>query len=82
VEILAEPGNSFTFEGRVIAVDLRARVLGLSNDTDHSFREIAIGSLDASSLSYLREGAEVNIQAEFDGEHYNARAVAPVSHTP
>lgn len=82
VEILAEPGNSFTFEGRVIAVDLRARVLGLSNDTDHSFREIAIGSLDATSLSYLREGAEVNIQAEFDGAHYNARAVAPVSHTP
>lgn len=82
VEILAEPGNSFTFEGRVIAVDLRARVLGLSNDTDHSFREIAIGSLDATSLSYLREGAEVSIQAEFDGAHYNARAVEFVSHTP
>ena len=50
VEILAEPGNSFTFAGRIVAVDLRSRVLALSNDSDQSVRELAIGSLDASSL--------------------------------
>src|SRR5580704_340881 len=82
VEILAERGNSFTFEGRVIALDLRSHVLSLSNDTDQSVRELAIGPLDATSLGLLREGADVNIQAEFDGERYNVRAVAAVPSHP
>ena len=78
VEILAERGNSFAFEGRIIAVDLRSRVLALSNDADQSVRELAIGSLDANSLALLREGADVNIQAEFDGDRYNVRTVTLV----
>jgi hypothetical protein len=82
VEILAERGNSFTFEGRVIALDLRSHVLSLSNDTDQSVRELAIGTLDATSLGLLREGSDVNIQAEFDGERYNVRAVAAVPSHP
>lgn len=82
VEILAARGNSFTFQGRVVAVDLRSRVLSLLNDTDQSLHELAIGSLDVGSIGLLREGADVNIQAEFDGEHYNARSVALVPHNP
>jgi hypothetical protein len=82
VEILAEPGNSFTFQGRVVAVDLRSRVLALSNDSDQSVRELAIGSLDPTSLRLLREGADVSIQAEFDGDRYNARSVTVVSRNP
>ena len=82
VEILAERGNSFTFEGRVIALDLRSHVLSLSNDTDQSVRELAIGALDATSLGLLREGSDVNIQAEFDGERYNVRTVAAVPSHP
>jgi hypothetical protein len=79
VEILAEPGSSFTFAGRIVAVDLRTHVLSLSNDTDQSLRELAFGSLDATSLHLLREGADVSIQAEFDGDHYNVRSVTLVS---
>jgi hypothetical protein len=82
VEILAERGNSFTFEGRVIALDLRSHVLSLSNNTDQSVRELAIGALDANSLGLLREGADVNIQAEFDGERYNVRTIAAVPSHP
>ena len=75
VEILAEPGSSFTFEGRIIAVDLRSRVLSLSNDSDQSLHELAFGSLDSGSLSVLREGADVTIQAEFDGNRYQVCSV-------
>ncbi len=82
VEILAERGNSFTFEGRIVAVDLRSRVLSLSNDSDQSVRELAIGSLDTSNLSLLREGADVSIQAEFDGDRYNVRTVTLASPNP
>jgi hypothetical protein len=45
-------------------------------------RELAIGSLDDASLRLLREGADVSIQAEFDGDRYNVRTVALVSHNP
>jgi hypothetical protein len=82
VEILAERGGSFTFSGRVVAVDLRSRVLALFNDSDQSLRELAMGSLDASSLHLLQEGADVNIQAEFDGDRYNVRNITLVSHNP
>ena len=78
VEILAARGDSFTFEGRIIAVDLRSRVLSLSNDTDQSLRELIFGTLDSNSLSLLREGSQVSIQAEFDGNHYSVRTVRPV----
>jgi hypothetical protein len=79
VEILAERGNSFTFEGRIVSVDLRSRVLALSNDSDQSIRELNIGSLDSAGVSLLREGEDVSIQAEFDGGRYNVRSVARVS---
>jgi hypothetical protein len=82
VEILAERGNSFTFEGRIVSVDLRTRVLSLSNDSDQMVRELAIGSLDDTSLRLLREGADVSIQAEFDGDRYNVRTVTAVSRNP
>ena len=82
IEILAERGNSFVFAGRIVAVDLRSGVLALSNDTDQSVRELAISSLDSNSRSLLREGTDVTIHAEFDGERYNVRAVTVLSHTP
>jgi hypothetical protein len=82
IEILAERGNAFTFEGRIVAVDLRSHVLALSNDSDQSVRELAIGSLDGNTLGLLREGADVSIQAEFDGDRYNARSVTVVPRNP
>ncbi len=82
VEILAEPGNSFTFEGRIIAVDLRSRILSLSNDSDQSLHDLAFDSLDSGNFSLLREGADVTIQAEFDGNRYEVRSVALASPNP
>jgi Domain of unknown function (DUF5666) len=78
VDILAARGDLFTFEGRIIAVDLHSQVLSLSNSTDQSLRELAFSTLDANSVRLLREGALVSIQAEFDGTHYNVRAVSQV----
>jgi hypothetical protein len=82
VEIFAQRGNSFTFAGRIISVDLRSHVLSLSNDTDQSVRELSIDSLNDSTLHLLREGTNVSIQAEFDGDRYNVRSVALLSSQP
>lgn len=80
IQILAERGNAFTFAGRVVSVDLRTRLVALSNDSDQTVRELSIASLDPTSLRLLREGADVNIQADFDGDRYNARTVTLVPH--
>lgn len=82
IEVVAARGDSFTFEGRIVAVDLRSRVLSLSNNTDQSLRELSFSALDNNSLNLLREGAQVSIQAEFDGNHYNVRSVAPAPKAP
>jgi len=82
VEILAEPGSSFTFQGRIVSLDLRSRLLTVFTDSDQSIRDLAIGSLDADSLRLLREGADVSVQAEFDGDRYNVRAISLVSRNP
>lgn len=82
IEVLAERGNTFTFAGKVVAVDLRTRTVALSNTSDQSVRDLAINTLDQTSLRMLREGAEVSIQAEFDGDRYNARTVTLISQTP
>jgi hypothetical protein len=82
VEVLAERGNSFTFQGRIVAVDLRSRVVALSNDTDQAVHELSIASLDNSTLNLLREGTDVSIQAEFDGQRYVARTVSILSRNP
>ncbi len=78
IEILAKRGDSFVFQGRILSLDLRSRMVALSNDTDKSVRELAVSSLDAGSLDLLREGADVNIEAEFDGDRYNVRSVTLV----
>ncbi len=81
IEILAARGSTFSFAGRVVAVDLRSQTLVLSNDSDQSVRELTIGSLDTTSLGLLHEGADVSIQAQFDGDRYNVRTVTPVAPT-
>ena len=77
IEILAARGSTFTFRGRILAVDLRSKTVSLSNEADDSLRSLSFRSLDSSSLNLLREGTRVTIDAEFDGEHYNIRAVSP-----
>lgn len=82
IEVLAKPGSVFTFEGRIIAVDLRLQVVLLLNATDQSLRELAFASLDGKYLSLLRAGSDAAIEAEFDGDRYNVRSITPLPHTP
>ena len=77
IAILAKPGSSFVFQGKVLAIDLRSGTLTLSNDTDESLRELAFGPLDPGNRRLLSEGNDVTIQAEFDGHRYFIRTVKP-----
>ena len=82
IEILATPGNTFTFEGKIVALDLRTRVLSLMNNTDQSLRDVAVNQIDDATLRQLHEGVPVNILAVFDGRAYNAQTVKLLTTVP
>ncbi len=82
IEILAARGSVFTFQGRIISVDLHSRTVALLNETDQSVRDLTFGTLDPGTMHMLRESANVNIEAEFDGDRYNIRKVSPSAVTP
>jgi hypothetical protein len=73
ITLLAAPGNTFTFAGRVTYLDLSQKLIAVDNRSDHTRYDIAIDAIPASILRQLREGQEVTISAVFDGRKYAAR---------
>jgi len=75
IKILAVRGASFTFAGRVAAIDLRLGLLVIDSATDHKTYEI---SFDPSTLQPgddLRPSADVTVLTRFEGDRYVARSV-------
>jgi len=79
IEVLAEPGRSYRFDGVLTAVDLRARTASISSPGDAGTFEVAIDRLDRESARNLREGDAVRVDAQFDGKRYIARSVEILS---
>jgi hypothetical protein len=75
VSVLAVPGASFTFAGRVTAIDLRLGLLVLTSSTDGKTYEIHLDSPDVKVDDSLRPAADVTVLARFDGNRYVARSV-------
>ena len=78
IDILARPGSTFTFTGRVVVVDLRDGHLTLAeNESDNTF-EVALDSIPSEAKLRLKEGMDVVVQARFDGRKYEAQSIDPV----
>ena len=75
VSVLARPGESFTFAGRVTALDLRAGLLVLISATDGKTYEIYLDPSLAAGNDNLRESAKVIVLTRFDGNRYVAQNV-------
>src|SRR5438876_4646103 len=75
ISILAIPGSTFYFSGRVAHLDLSRGLLVVVDPRDEKSYEI---SFDASTLRAnpnLREGADIMVTASFDGARYLAKAI-------
>ncbi len=74
VSVLAVPGASFTFAGRVTGLDLRLGLLTLTSATDNKTYEIYF---DPSVIEddTLSRASDVTVLTRFDGNHYVARSV-------
>jgi Domain of unknown function (DUF5666) len=74
VTIVAVPGSSFTFAGRVNHLDLRMGTLVLQNQTDSRAYEIHFNP----SIPAVRElgvGSEITVMTTFNGTGYDATGI-------
>jgi len=75
ISLLASPGMTFTFFGRVDHLDLRRGMLVVVDPRDQKSYE---GSFDPQARGLTRdvhEGADVTILASFDGKSYTAQSI-------
>lgn len=72
VAILAAPGNSFVFVGRVTHLDLRLGLLVVEDPRDQKTYEINFDPHTISASADLHEGAIVEATTSFNGSQYVA----------
>jgi hypothetical protein len=75
VTILATPGTSFTFAGRVTFIDMSQKLIALDNRSDGKKYDVYVNAIPESILRQVREGSDVSVSAVFDGNQYAARSV-------
>lgn len=73
--LLAAPGNTFTFAGRVTYLDLSQKLIAVDNRSDRNKYDVSVEAIPASILRQLHEGQDVTISAVFDGSRYDARRI-------
>jgi hypothetical protein len=74
ISLVAAPGDTFTFAGRITHLDMAHGVMAVQNQTDNRNYEI---SFDPNSDGHdsLGVGEEVTVTAMFDGTRYMAKSL-------
>ena len=75
VSVLATPGSSFSFAGRVTYLDLSRKLIAIANQSDGKNYDIYTDAIAQSIMRQLREGSVVTVSAVFDGNRYSARQI-------
>jgi hypothetical protein len=75
VDVLATPGSAFEFSGPVTHIDLLTHVIGISNRSDSVIYDIHFDPSRVRVTPQLQEGAEVDVNATFDGTRYFANTI-------
>lgn len=75
IAVLATPGATFAFAGRVTYVDLSQKLIAIDNQSDGLKYDVSMEAIAPSVLRQVREGEQVAVSAVFDGERYAARSL-------
>ncbi len=75
VEVLATPGTSHIFSGKLTHLDLRSGTLAVENRTDNKIYDIKFRPASQQIGDDLMVGAEVTVKASFDGKGYTADSI-------
>jgi len=73
--LLARPGTTFVFAGRITYLDMSRKLIAIDNRTDNKKYDVSVDAIAPSVLRQLHEGSEVNVSAVFDGTGYAARSI-------
>lgn len=76
ITVLAVPGSSFIFSGKVSYLDLHAGLLVVLDEQDNKRYEIHFNPGSFASSAKLRAGDAVTVTASYDGNRYVARNLA------
>ena len=77
VSIIAVPGSTFTFAGKVTFLDMHRGLLAVQNSTDDKNYEIHFAPQAVANRSELGVGRDVLVRATFEGSRYMAQSVNP-----
>ena len=75
ISIVAAPGSTFVFAGRVSYVDMSQKLIAIDNRSDGKKYDVNMDAISANILRQLREGQEVSVSTVFDGTRYEARSI-------
>jgi hypothetical protein len=75
IVIIAKPGASFTFAGRVTFLDRHRGVLAVHNTLDDKTYDLHIAAARMDATANLAIGVEVRVWAIFDATQYTVRQV-------
>jgi hypothetical protein len=75
INVLAQPGSSFSFFGKITYIDLSRRLIAIANQPDSKTYDIYLEALPTSVLRDVHQGSEVGVSAVFDGSRYVARSI-------
>ena len=73
VTVLASPGASFVFSGRLTYLNMGSALAVIVDPRDQRSYEVKLGP--GASIADLREGQDVTAHAIFDGGQYTATSV-------
>ena len=76
VSIIAVPGSVFTFTGKVTHLDISIGLLSIESATDNKRYEIFFTRSTPGVNPNLTEGADVTVEAVFEGSRYSARTIS------
>jgi hypothetical protein len=75
VTLLATPGSTFVFAGRITYLDVSRKIIAIDNQVDRTKYDVSIDAIAPSIVRQLREGEQVRVSAVFDGSRYSARNI-------
>lgn len=78
INVMAQPGSTFVFTGRIAVIDFRDSHLTLYQQSGENTFEVGLHSLPASEKLRLKQGADVVVHAQFDGKKYEATSIEPI----
>lgn len=74
VQVVALPGESFTFSGKITNVDLRTGMIAVNNTTDDKIYDISVAP-EKRDKDLLKIGKNVTVVTTFTGRGYQAERV-------